>query len=67
MANKIGRPAFEVVLSFEERNFLEGVIRKTTSPQSHVTRARIAPGAADGLSHKDIMSFSGDSGFTVAK
>ena len=67
MANKIGRPAFEVVLSFEERNFLEGVIRKTTSPQSHVTRAKIALGAADGLSHKDIMSFSGASGFTVAK
>lgn len=67
MANKIGRPAYKVTLSDEERSFLEGVIRKTTSPQSHVTRAKIALGAADGLTHKEIISFSGASGFTVAK
>lgn len=67
MGNTIGRPAFEVVLSEVDRSFLEGVIRKTTSPQSHVPRAKIALGAADGLSHLEIMTSSGASGRTVSK
>lgn len=67
MEKKIGRPAFKVVLSDNDRKFLEGVIRKTTSPQSHVTRAKIALGAADGLSHEEIVELSGVSSFTDSK
>ncbi len=59
MEKKIGRPAYKVVLSESDRKFLEGVIRATTSPQSHVTRAKIALGAADGLSHEEIVKLSG--------
>lgn len=66
MAKKIGRPAYEVVLSDEDRCFLEGVIRKTTSPQSHVTRAKITLRAADDLSHDEIIALSGISSFTVS-
>ncbi len=67
MEKKIGRPAYKVVLSDNDRKFLEGVIRATTSPQSHVTRAKIALGAADGLSHEEIVELSGVSSFTVSK
>ncbi len=66
MANKIGRPAYEVVLSDGDRKFLEGVLRKTTSPQSHVARAKIALGVAGGLTHDGIISFAGVSGPTVS-
>ncbi|CAG4918771.1 hypothetical protein [Acidithrix sp. C25] len=67
MEKKIGRPAFKVVLSDNDRKFLEGVLRATTSPQSHVTRAKIALGAADGLSQDEIIELSSVSGFTVSK
>ncbi len=37
MGKKIGRPAYKVLLVDNDRKFLEGVTRVTTSPQSHVT------------------------------
>ena len=66
MPNK-GRPAYEVVLSKTDRSFLEGVIRKTTSPQSHVTRAKIALLSAQGVTTANIATLVGVSEFTVSK
>ena len=48
MANKIGRPAYEVTLTEGQRERLERVVRATTSPHSHVVRAKIALGADAG-------------------
>ena len=66
MGNKIGRPAFEVSIT-EEKEQLCRVIRATTSSQSHVVRAKIALGAAQGMSHQEIVAYSGASSFTVFK
>ena len=67
MANKIGRPAYEVTLTEGQRERLERVVRATTSPHSHVVRAKIALGADAGMSHEEIIAYSGASGFTVTK
>ena len=50
------------MLSDGDRKFLKGVLTKTTSPQSHVARAKIALGVAGGLTHDEIISFAGVSG-----
>ena len=67
MGNKIGRPAFEVRITEVEKEQLYRVIRATTFPQSHVVRAKIALGAAQGMSYQEIVAYSGASSFTVSK
>ena len=66
MGNKIGRPAFEVRITEVEKEQLYRVIR-ATSPQSHVVRAKITLGAAQGMSYQEIVAYSGASSFTVSK
>ena len=67
MGNKIGRPAYEVTLTESERAHLESVVRATTSPQAEVARAKIALGAASGMTHEQIIAYAGVSAFTVSK
>ncbi len=67
MGNSTGRRPFSVVISDGDREFLDKVIRATTSPQAHVTRAKIALLAADGIGNKEIVRLLGVSGFTVSK
>ena len=67
MGNRGGRPAHVVCITEAEKARLEEVVRATKSPQAHVKRAKIALGAAAGMSHTEIIEYSGASGFTVSK
>ena len=48
---------FQIVLTREEREYLERVSRKYTLPYREVVRARIVLLAADGWSNKDIAQY----------
>ena len=67
MGNTTGRRPFSVVITDEDRKYLQGVIRATKSPQSHVTRAKIALLSADGVATQDIATTINVSEFTVSK
>lgn len=47
---------FVISLSDEERNVLEGIARKYTSPYRDVVRARVVLYAAKGLENKEIAA-----------
>lgn len=54
MMVRMGRPKATLVLSEEDRARLESVIRRSTSPQSLVARARIVLLCSSGLDNRDV-------------
>jgi transposase len=61
----MGRSAAAVVLTREEREELEALVRRPTSPQRAATRARIVLRAADGASNRQIAGEVGMSELRV--
>jgi transposase len=61
----MGRSAGAVVLTPDERAELAGVVRRPTSPQQAVTRARIVLRAAEGASNRQIAGEVGMSELRV--
>lgn len=63
----MGRPARRVFLSAEDRATLEAVVRRPSSPQRDVLRARIALLASDGVSTNEVARRLGVSKPVVCK
>ncbi len=62
-----GRPASRVILTPEERQQLEGLVRRGTAAQRDVLRARVVLLAADGVGTVDIANRLGVTPPTVSK
>jgi putative transposase len=58
---------YVIVLSVEDREHLEAVVRKRTAPQRDVQRARMVLAAADGLENVEIAVDVGVDVNTVSK
>lgn len=67
MMVRMGRPKAELALSEEDRGRLESVVRRSTSPQSLVLRARIVLLSAKGLDNCDVAEQLGTTDQTVGK
>ena len=67
MGEKLGRKPAEVIISDEDREFLESLIRKSSAPQAQVLRAKIALMCADGKSNGDISRELDTTEKTVSK
>ena len=67
MADRRGRVADVVVLSPDERRFLEGQVRRRKVPRSLSDRCRIILACAQGLASKDVASRLGVHEHTVGK
>jgi len=59
--------AVPIILTDEERAYLEKLIRQQTAPQRDVGRARIVLLAADGLTNQQIARATGVTRGTVAQ
>ena len=67
MSKQKGRNPAEVIISDDDREFLESMVRKSTAPQAQVLRAKIALGCADGKTNGLIASEVGTTEKTVCK
>lgn len=66
MINKGGRPVVKIVLSDQDRKYLEGLSRRRNVPVKEVDRARMVLMAADGQSNKWIGQCLGVHAATVS-
>ena len=67
MAERRGRKAVVIELSEDQREELEGVVRRCKSPQDLVLRCQVVLGAADGLANVDIAKRLGCHQSTAGK
>ena len=67
MARGVGRPLAALVLSDEERSFLEGQVRRRRVARSMADRCRMILRCADGLSNKAVAAELGVHERTVGK
>jgi len=67
MAKRIGRPVSSLVLSAEERAYLEGQVRRHRVSRSFSERCRIVLRCADGLASKAVAAELGVHEHTVGK
>ena len=51
---QMGRPKAKLEVSEQQRKQLEAIVRRTSSTQSHVMRARIVLQCAKGLDNEDV-------------
>ncbi|MCB9869362.1 MAG: IS630 family transposase [Planctomycetes bacterium] len=63
----MGRPKARLEVSDEQRDRLLAVVRRTTSTQSHVLRARIVLECEKGIDNQDVAKALGTTGQTVGK
>jgi transposase len=63
----MGRPKAKLVISAHERGQLEAIVRRTSSSQSHVLRARIVLRSSDGVDNGVVAEELGTSPQTVCK
>ena len=69
MATKVqmGRPKAKLEVSDQQRKQLQAIVRRTSSSQSHVMRARIVLECARGLDNQEVAEELGTTGQTVGK
>ena len=67
MSKQKGRKPAEVIISDDDREFLESLIRKSTATQAQVLRAKIALECKDGKTNGQIASEVGTTEKTVSK
>lgn len=64
---QMGRPKADLKVDEQQRKQLEAIVRRTSSRQSHVMRARIVLKCAKGLDNEDVAEQLGTTGQTVGK
>ncbi len=64
---RMGRPKSKLVVSAEDRKQLESIVRRSSSTQSMVLRAKIVLECATGSDNQDVAESLGTTGHTVGK
>jgi transposase len=64
---QMGRPKARLEIDEQQRKQLMAIVRRTSSSQSHVLRARIVLECAEGLDNQDVAEDLGTTGQTVGK
>lgn len=64
---QMGRPKATLEVGDQQRKQLQAIVRRTSSAQSHVMRARIVLECAKGLDNEDVAEQLGTTGQTVGK
>lgn len=64
---QMGRPKAKLEVDEQQRKQLMAIVRRTSSSQSHVMRARIVLECAKGLDNEDVAEDLGTTGQTVGK
>jgi transposase len=64
---RMGRPKAKLEVNDQQRKHLQAIVRRTSSAQSHVMRARIVLECAKGLDNEDVAELLGTTGQTVGK
>ena len=64
---RMGRPKAKLEVSDQQRKQLQAIVRRRSSAQSHVMRARIVLECAKGLDNEDVAELLGTTGQTVGK
>ena len=64
---QMGRPKAKLEVSDQQRKQLNAIVRRTSSSQSHVMRARIVLECARGFDNEEVAEQLGTTGQTVGK
>ena len=64
---QMGRPKAKLEVDEQQSKQLEAIVRRASSTQSHVMRARIVLRCAKGLDNEDVAEELGTTGQTVGK